>query len=204
MFKTIIGKYKIGKLVKKLQQNKERVKLHVGCGKNYFKGWINIDNNSDHNIDNLDFNWDLRNNIPLEPETVDFIYNEHFLEHLTVGEGLKVLKDFRRILKKGAVLRIAMSDLLITVKRYFDPNWRKEPVIKKFGLEFIKTKAERINIAFHAWGHKWLYDDEELLRRLKEAGFTRIRRCKLYMSSHKNLRNLETREESTLIMEAIK
>lgn len=66
---------------------KECIKLHIGCGTVYKEGWINIDNNSDNNIKKLDFMWDLRKPLPLPENSVDFIYNEHFLEHLTADEG---------------------------------------------------------------------------------------------------------------------
>ena len=42
---------------------------------------------SDNNIKKLDFMWDLRKPLPLPENSVDFIYNEHFLEHLTADEG---------------------------------------------------------------------------------------------------------------------
>ncbi len=183
-------------------KNAGKMKLHVGCGTNYFDGWVNIDNNSDNNIKKLDLNFDLRNPLPFEENSVDYIYNEHFLEHLSIEEGLRTLRDFKRILKPNGTLRIAMPDLENSVKDYFNPDWKDNPTLKKYGLDFIKTKAEKINISFRWWGHKWLYDWEELERRLKEAGFTDIKRCKLRESKKEELRNLETREESTLIAEA--
>jgi predicted SAM-dependent methyltransferase len=190
--------------IKRIIKNKDKIKLHIGCGTNYFEGWINIDNNSDNNIQKLDINFDLRNQLPFIDNSVDFIYNEHFLEHLTVEEGLKTLKDFKRVLKPGGVLRIAMPDLESSVKEYYNPDWKSNPTIKKFGLEFIQTKAELINISFRWWGHKWLYDWEELERRLKEAGFTKIKRCTIKESDYEQLKGLETRDESTLIAEAVK
>ena len=32
----------------------EKIKLHIGCGTLYKENWINIDNNSDNNIEQLD------------------------------------------------------------------------------------------------------------------------------------------------------
>lgn len=137
---------------------------------------------------------------------MNILYNEHFLEHLTVEEGLAALKDFRRILKSGGVLRIAMPDLQDVIKSYLNPNWKidQKEFLEKYRLDFIKTRAERINISFRWWGHKWLYDWEELDRRLKEAGFADVKRCRLYESDFTELRNIESRPESTLIAEAVK
>lgn len=112
-----------------------------------------------------------------------------------------------KILKPNGVLRIAMPDLEMSVKDYMNKNSLTENkgFLKKYGLDFIKTNAEALNIAFRWWGHQWLYDWEELERRLKEAGCVKIKKCKLNESEHPELRNLETRgEASSLIAEVVK
>lgn len=180
------------------------VKLNVGCGTDYKEGWVNIDNNAHENIERLDINWDLRKPLPFEDNSVDFIFNEHFLEHLTVDEGQAVIKDFMRVLKPGGVVRIATPDLSVTVDKYLNVPIDEDPTIKTFHLDFIQTRAERLNIAFRAWGHQWLYDWEELDRRLREAGCLNFARCELRASRHSELANLETRDESRLIVEVTK
>ena len=184
-------------------ENKQ-VKLNVGCGTDYKQGWINIDNNSDNNIKKLDLNWDLRNPLPFKENSVDFIFNEHLIEHLTVDEGQTAIKDFMRVLKPGGVLRIATPDLGLAVEHYVKLPIDKDPTLKRYKLTFIETRAERLNLAMREWGHKWLYDAEELKRRLQQAGCKNITQCKLRKSKHKSLQNLETREESVLIMEVKK
>ena len=101
-------------------------------------------------------------------------------------------------------MRIATPDLAVSVEKYVRVPLDKDPAIKRHHMEFVKTRAERINMGFHWWGHKWIYDWEELERRLQEAGALRITRAKLRQSKHPALRNLETREESTLIAEVTK
>lgn len=191
-------------LVKLVKRHQDSIKLNLGCGTDYKNGWINIDNNSDDNIEKLDINQDLRQPLPFENDSVDFIFNEHFIEHLTVEEGVAAVKEMMRILKPGGVIRMATPDLEITVDKYLNLPIEKDPTVKNFGLDFIKTKAERINITFRWWGHKWLYDWEELERRLKEAGCNNLKRCELRKSDHPELRNLEIRDESRLIVEVTK
>lgn len=197
-------KQQLKKIITKATPRKGTIKLNVGCGTDYKKGWVNIDNNSDDNIEKLDVNFDLRKPLPYKDGTVDFIFNEHFIEHLTIEESQKSIKDFMRVLKKGGVLRIAMPDLEGAIALYQDPDWQKKPFIKRFDLQFVKTKAELLNMSFNWWGHKWLYDWEELERRLNDAGFTNINKCSWGKSSHKDLEGLETRDESTLIAEVTK
>ena len=199
--KTYTEKADIEKFI---QKQKAPIKLNVGCGTDYKEGWINIDNNSDHNIDRLDINWDLRNSLPLADNTVDFIFNEHFIEHLTVEESRVAITDMMRTLKPGGVMRVAMPDLASVVNDYLHVPLDKDPVIKQFNMDFIKTKAEWMNISFRWWDHKWLYDWEELERRFNELGFTTVQRCKLRESDYDELKNLEIRDGSILIAEITK
>jgi predicted SAM-dependent methyltransferase len=176
-------------------------KLHIACGTVNFPGWVNIDRDPASEI--IDLSWDVREPLPLADGSVQYVYHEHFLEHLTVPEGLAFLRECRRLLVPGGVLRVAMPDLAECVRQYYENDWR-QPWMKKYGYEFIQTRAETINIAFREWEHKWLYDREELHRRLREAGFENIRDCPRLESSVPTLRSLESREETLLICEAVK
>ena len=192
------------KLVKKLIKGKKKIMLNVGCGTDYKKGWINVDNNSDNNIEQLDLNWDLRNPLPFADNSVDFVFNEHFIEHLTVEEAQQVIKDLMRVLKPGGVMRIAMPDLEGVVNNYLHVPLDQDQVIKDYKLGFVKTRAEWMNMSFRWWGHMWLYDWEELKRRLHETGYDAAKRCELHKSGHPELRNLEIRDGSLLIAEVTK
>ena len=180
------------------------IKLNLGCGTDYKEGWINIDNNSDNNITRLDINWDLTNPLPFKENTVNFIYNEHFYEHLSVEQGKSLVRNCMSVLAPGGVLRIAMPDLAVAVNNYLNVSIEEEPAIKKYNLGFVKTRAELLNMAFRWWGHQWLYDWEEFERRLREAGCVNIVRETISNSKHVEFINLETRENSFLVAEITK
>ncbi|GMO53904.1 MAG: hypothetical protein Ta2G_12530 [Termitinemataceae bacterium] len=91
----------IKRAVNNILKTQKLIKLHLGCGTVYKDTWVNIDNNSDNNIEKIDINYDLRNDLPFPDNSVDFIFNEHFLEHLTVEEGQHSLRDFIRVKKRG-------------------------------------------------------------------------------------------------------
>ena len=76
--------------------------------------------------------------------------------------------------------------------------------IKKYGYEWIGTRAEMINISFRDWGHKYIYNKEELTRRLLEVGFQNVYKQSFRKSKFSELRNRETRKDSKLIFEALK
>lgn len=175
------------------------LKLNIGCGEVHMDGWLNIDSESEK----ADLMHDLRKPLPYNDNFVDFIYSEHFIEHLTPEEGESVFKETYRVLKNNGVMRIATPDLDYIVFRYLS-GWKKQAWIEEYGYSYIQTKAEMINIMFNHWGHKWLYNFEELRRRLKSASFTNIKRVKLGTSDYGVLQNLETREDSKLIVEAVK
>lgn len=175
------------------------MKLNLGCGDVPLEGWVNIDLESDK----ADLKHDLTRPLPYEDGSVDFVYSEHFIEHLTAEEGLSLLKECRRVLKPGGVLRVATPDLGYVMLRYF-LFWKRQSWLKKYGYQWIKTKAEMINISFREWGHQYLYNREELRRRLTEAGFVKVYRKKRGRSKYPELRGRETRKESNLVMEAVK
>lgn len=176
-------------------------RLHLGCGTVRFEGWLNIDIGSNKAKDlELDITWPL----PFESDSCEYIYTEHMLEHLDVDQGLNFLRECYRVLKPGGVIRIAIPSLDILIKRSYEGNWNDADWLKWPEFQYIKSRAEMLNIAFRSWGHKWLYDREELHRRLQEAGFTNVVDCNWQKSDHHELEGRETRKDSLLICEATK
>src|SRR5258706_15895978 len=84
-------------------------KLHIGCGTLRFDGWVNIDLERRPGI--VDIQLDATQPFPFEDNSCQFIYSEHFLEHLTVEQGLHFLRECHRLLIPGGALRIAMPSL---------------------------------------------------------------------------------------------
>lgn len=61
-----------------------------------------------------------------------------------------------------------------------------------------------INVSFGWWGHKYLYNKEDLRNQLTKVGFKKIMSCERKKSNSVELCNLETRKDSKLIVEARK
>ena len=141
------------------------MKLNIGCGKVKFERWINIDINS-----NADLVLDLRKGLPFTEDSVDFIYSEHFLEHLTFEESSKVIKEIYRCLKKGGVTRIATPDLDYVINKYVG-NWKDQDWLRSPDFAFIKTRGNMLNVSFRYWGHQYLFNEEDLKNHLTIAGF---------------------------------
>lgn len=177
-----------------------KIKLHVGCGTLYKDGWINIDNNSDNNIQRLDIDHDLAKGIPFTDNSVDFIYHEHFIEHLDYESGLTFLKECYRVLKPDGAMRIACPDLDRLVKNYLEDTWREQDWVKKYQCEWIESKGHMLNICMgiKPWGHQFMYNKEDLCRRLSLAGFSinKMTETNFLMSHFEELSQLDTRVDS--------
>lgn len=182
------------------------LKLHLGCGTIYKQPfWVNIDNNSDNNIKKLDINCNFIDGIPFLDDSVDFICHEHLIEHLDYEEGFAFMKECFRVLKPQGVMRTACPDLDDLIQSYIEDNWREKSWVKSYHFEWIPSKCYMINMCMNQapWGHKYVYNKEDLKRRLKEAGFSDIIEVKMNTSMHKDLQNIDTRDDS-MIFEATK
>jgi predicted SAM-dependent methyltransferase len=178
-------------------------KLNVACGMVYVDGWVNIDIN--RSLLAVDLVMNVIDGLPFKDASCEAIYSEHFIEHLTLHEGVGFFQECYRVLVPGGVVRTATPDLAYLVDRYTAENWREgQDWLERRPYRFIQSPAEMINVAFRWWGHQWLYDAEELTRRLREAGFMEFRLAEWGKSSHTALQGRETRTESLLILEAVK
>jgi predicted SAM-dependent methyltransferase len=173
-------------------------KLHVGCGKNRFDGWINADISVKSDL--IVF---LQKRLPFQKNVLRRIYAEHVLEHVSYETAVFFLQESYRTLQHGGVIRIAMPDLDDLINGY-QTDWKKFDWVNWPDFSFIKTRAEMINIAFRWWGHQHLYNKEELARALTDAGFFNFKFVEHGQSDRADLCGLETRLDSTLIIEAWK
>jgi predicted SAM-dependent methyltransferase len=175
-------------------------KLNVGSGKLRFEGWVNLDLAVIPGI--TDIQWDATQPFPFSDGSCAVIYNEHFLEHITVPQAISFLQECRRLLIPGGTLRIAMPSLEDILHHYYSETWKEQDWLTWEEHQGIQTRAEMVNVSMRWWGHQWIYDREELHRRLKEAGFTHILDAEWGRSDHPELCSRETRQESRLICEA--
>lgn len=174
----------------------DSVRLNIGCGNHPIVGFVNIDLGDD-----ADIRIDVRVGLPFADATVDAIYSEHFFEHLDKGEGLAFLRECRRVLRPGGVARLAMPDLDDLVGRYFIDDWRGDADMFKMGYDWVANRCEMLNIGMREWGHKWLYNEEELIAVADLAGFVNMRRMPHGSSAHPALAGREYRAGSKLIVE---
>ncbi|MDO9215260.1 MAG: methyltransferase domain-containing protein [Methylococcales bacterium] len=173
------------------------MKLHLGSGKVKLNGWQNVDLDAPE----ADMHLDLREKLPFGDQLITHIYNEHFIEHITREESVSLLKECHRVLKNDGVLRLSTPNLKYIAVAYLSRNiteWQDvswQP----------KTPCLLINEAVRLWGHQFVYDAEELVKALIEAGFNSVQFVNYGESADKELIGLETRPfHHELIVEARK
>ncbi|HEX3584249.1 MAG TPA: methyltransferase domain-containing protein [Thermoanaerobaculia bacterium] len=160
-----------------------KTKLHVGSGPVLLEGWINVDNQPYRGIDRV---LDIREGIPYSD--LEFIFAEHFIEHLAYDDAMKFLRDCRRALVDDGVLRLTTPNLdWVWMTQYHPGQWTQtsEAVRDCFWM----------NKAFRGWGHQFLYNAQTLAECLHDAGFATIERCNYGESRHDTLRGVEHHEK---------
>jgi len=172
-------------------------RLHLGCGGNALEGWSNIDLGGGKSVIHLN----LAKPLPVASDSVQFVFSEHFLEHLTLSQGRRFVAECYRVLAPGGILRISTPNLEAMLQAYAD----KSITLMSYRGWNPKTPCRMLNEGMRLWGHRFVYDHDELYSLLAESGFSDITPAQWHQSLHPELCNLECRPyHGDLIMEARK
>ena len=72
-------------------------KLNLGCGGNILAGW-----------ENHDSEMDITKQLPYDNNSIDYIFIEHCVEHVTTPDAVRFFSECHRILKSDGTLRVAV------------------------------------------------------------------------------------------------
>jgi predicted SAM-dependent methyltransferase len=157
-------------------------RLHIGSGPQILPGWVNIDVVRYPGVDRV---LDVRRGLPFKD--VEFIFAEHFIEHIDLNAAMYLFLECRRVLTDDGVLRLSTPNLdWVWASHYAVPADTENSVANCF----------RLNGAFHGWGHQFLYNEATLTSLLIDAGFTNVAVCSYGHSTHQELRGIERHERS--------
>jgi SAM-dependent methyltransferase len=141
----------------------------------------------------------LKYGIPYPDSSVDVVYHSHLFEHLDRDVGFEFLKETKRVLKPGGVLRICCPDLEYECRRYLkhlelcvdDPEESKyhDDAIARLLLQSVRREAygSSQQRPLRRWvenvllgdarkrgeTHQWMYDKVNISEKLLAAGFSR-------------------------------
>jgi len=100
------------------------LKLHLGCGRNYLKGYLNVDlpqEKQELMKAKADVYKDIRD-LDYPENSVDEIRHHHLLEHFTRQEAIKLLLQWRRWLKTDGLLVIETPDFEECLKIFLNSS----------------------------------------------------------------------------------
>src|SRR5918992_2339635 len=83
------------------------VLLNLGCGRTPLPGWTNVDL-AGRNDAALAL--DVRRPLPFASGSVDAVFTEHLLEHLSYDDATFLLSECARVLGPGGVIRVVVPD----------------------------------------------------------------------------------------------
>lgn len=150
-----------------------KINLHLGAGKRNIPGFTNVDlSNHKH----IHFRRNVNNLKIFKNNSVDYIYASHVLEYFDYDNGLKTLREWKRVLKKRGILRISVPDFESLIKVYK----KTKNIDKIIGPLYGKMKVKD-QISFH----KCCYDLKKIKSSLKKAGFKNIKKYNWKDTWHK-------------------
>jgi predicted SAM-dependent methyltransferase len=153
-------------------------KIQVGCGPhNIFPDWWNVDVRPFPGVDAV---FDATKDWPYSG--LEFIYGEHFLEHLDLDQAIKFLVSAGKSLAPGGVLRLTTPNLEWVMRSHY-----------RFASDATSCLVDtlRTNRAFHGWGHKFLYSKAMVTSLFSAIGYEEVNFHGYGQSAHGSLMNLE-------------
>lgn len=186
----------------------KKSKLQIGGGKNYLEAFINIDV-----FKPADIIFDIRNGIPLPPESINFIFTEHFLEHLDYPVSvLNFFSESERVLRKNGKLIIGVPDAGNIIQRYVKNDkkylskikkkwYKKRSIIKNIdpGIDIVNLIIRDQDTDEKYNPHFWGYDEIKLKKLFKNTGFRNVKKW----TFNKEIANPK-RKFGSLYMEGVK
>ena len=137
------------------------MKLHLGCGKNYKKGYINIDQYDSTVADELG----SIINLGFKDNSIDIIEAYHILEHLGYYPSIFGLYEWFRVLKPTGKLIVEIPHLEQTFQKFLEGN----NTFKNRLLVWVYGRQKP------GMPHKFIYYKELLEEKLSEIGFIIIK-----------------------------
>lgn len=175
-------------------------RLNWGCGAMTPVGWINSDICVGPGIDVVA---DIRQGLPLEDDFFDYIVSIHALPEIPYCDMDQTLRELRRILKPGGVLRLSLPDMDLAIDAY------KSNDIDYFliGDDVIQSLAGKMMIQLTWFGRsRSMFTWDFIREMLARNQYSEIVRCDYQKSTSTlmGITDLDNRPLESLFVEARK
>lgn len=156
-------------------------KVNLGCGRDHLDGYLNIDI-----IEPADVIMDIRN-LDFEDNSLEEVRSSHVLEHISMHETIKVLKEMYRVLRYEGLVHIEVPDLEYCLTEWLktkdeNPNKWNFYLMRIFGSQLTEFEY-----------HKTGFTESRIIELLESVGFKNIKIERVF--SH---------EQDSLVVKAIK
>lgn len=169
--------------------------LHLGSGGEHKDGWVNVDLAGDP----VELAWNLARPLPFPAGTVDAVFHEHLLEHIPLAAGAALMRECRRVLKPGGVLRIGVPDAGRLVRSYADDDGYLESLHPGRPTSLLAVQE-----LFYWHRHRTMYDFETLDFLVRTARFERVQERQFGDSALDPAPDTERRRAETLYVETVR
>lgn len=151
-------------------------KIQFGAGSLHIEGW-----------ENHDMDVDVTQPLPYPDNSVDFIFSDQMLEHVTPRQAWSYLEECHRILRPGGVVRTTIPDFS-RLLRLRNPEWMR---VNRAVTGNDGSLREQMKSVVFCHSHQGLWS-AELLADVKSAiGFFPVRIHEAGRSQHPDLQNVE-------------
>lgn len=200
--------------------------INYGCGNTAPKEWINFDASPTLILEkfffikkkkifpkNVKFG-NIIKGLPIAENSCRGVFCSHILEHLSLEDFEKALKNTYRILKPNGIFRLIMPDLQNYINIYIESKNNKEDLAS---IDFLKNtmlgKEKRVkgfvNYLKNIYGnsnHLWMWDKESTIFYLQKIGFNNIIEAKFgeYQDNMFQLVESESRYYNSFALEVRK
>lgn len=147
------------------------MRLNWGCGPLTPFGWVNSDIEAGPGIDVVA---DIRQGLPFPDNHFDYIVSIHVLPELSYRELDPALRELRRVLKPGGVLRMSLPDLDLAINAYRS----KDVDYFLIGDDEVRSLAGKMIVQLLWYGRsRSMFTWEFTKELLERTGYREIVRC---------------------------
>lgn len=189
--------------------------IQYGCGLDAPEEWVNFDASPSLALQRIPIlgrvlksgskvKWpsnvrfgDITKKLPgITEGSVKGVYCSHVLEHLSLEDFRKALKNTYLLLAEGGIFRMVIPDLEYHIRIYQSSNDEEKAIhfMKDTILGVEKRKKGFRSVIEHMLGnskHLWMWDFNSLKVELERVGFKGIRKCEAGDSSDPNFKLVE-------------
>lgn len=185
-------------------QGDDVVLVHIGCGDQIGKSWLNFDmtpmqyvermpggkliqkliGGSEYSVPREVRFGDISKGPLVAPGTAQAAYASHVLEHLTLHDARSAIRNIYTLLAPGGIFRLIVPDLQWRAQLYLEQVAAGDSeASSKFlrsailGQEAPRGFVKGIRVLFSGSMHRWMWDFVSMKAALEEAGFENVRRC---------------------------